>query len=191
MRWRRAAPAGSFRSQRREPRSAARRTCSFNVEFELTPAGIPGTSRRRGATACRRTGSCPPPRRHAAAAAARSAPVPTTERTRPPFVTSRPSRSPVPAWKTSAPVWSASSMPWIGSPARGRSGYPSAARTTQTAAPGCVATLSVASRPSAQANSSSARSRSSSGKMTWVSGSPKRQLNSSAIGPSEVSISPA
>ena len=47
-----------------EARTAIRgtRMCSFT--FELTLVGIPGTSRCRGAAACRRTGSCPPPRRH-------------------------------------------------------------------------------------------------------------------------------
>ena len=53
---------------------------------------------------------------------------------RPPFVTSRPSWSAVPAWKTSAPVASAASTPSIGVPWSPRSGYSPPESTTVTAA---------------------------------------------------------
>ncbi len=56
-------------------------------------------------------------------ASATVSPTPTTSRMRPPFVTSRPSWSAVPAWKTSAPVASAASTPSIGVPWSPRSGY--------------------------------------------------------------------
>jgi hypothetical protein len=46
-------------------RGEGKGTRAFNLEFEFTLAGIPVTTRHRGATACRRTGSCPPPHRHA------------------------------------------------------------------------------------------------------------------------------
>ena len=67
-------------------------------------------------------------------ASATVAPVPTTFRMRPPFVTSRPSWSAVPAWKTSAPVASAASIPSIGVPWSPRSGYSPPESTTVTAA---------------------------------------------------------
>jgi hypothetical protein len=44
------------------------------------------------------------------------APLAVTPKTRPPFVTSPVESSFVPAWKTVAPVASASAMPWIGLP---------------------------------------------------------------------------
>ncbi|MEZ5167187.1 MAG: hypothetical protein R2695_12140 [Acidimicrobiales bacterium] len=48
-----------------------------------------------------------------------------------------------------------------------------------------------ASRPSMQASAMSRRSEDSNGITTWVSGSPKRQLNSITRGPCAVSIIPA
>ena len=61
-------------------------------------------------------------------------PVAVTPRILPPFVTSVLSCSAVPAWKTNAPVASASSMPAIGEPASPAAGYDPAAITTVTAA---------------------------------------------------------
>ena len=52
-----------------------------------------------------------------ARASATVLPVPVTERILPPFVTTVPSRTAVPPWKTSAPVASAASRPEIGAPA--------------------------------------------------------------------------
>ena len=57
-------------------------------------------------------------------ASATDPPSPVTFRTRPPALTRRPSRTAVPAWKTSAPPASASSMPPICDPGSGASGYP-------------------------------------------------------------------
>jgi len=50
-------------------------------------------------------------------AAATVPPVPVTDRMRPPFVTSAPSRTAVPPWKTSAPLASAAAIPSIAAPA--------------------------------------------------------------------------
>ena len=62
-----------------------------------------------------------------------------------------------------------------------RRGSPRAARTTVTAASGPAARSTPASDPSATAASASSRSPSSRGRIAWVSGSPKRQLNSSTL----------
>src|SRR5438128_2284804 len=62
-------------------------------------------------------------------ARARSDPEAVTPSTRPPAVSNPLSPALVPAWNTAAPQ---SSIPVIGSPVRGLSGYPAADKTTQT-----------------------------------------------------------
>ena len=78
----------------------------------------------------------------------------------------------------------------MGSPVRGASGYPGAAATTHTAA-ASTNRGRVTSLPAATSASRAARSPSKRGRTTWVSGSPKRTLNSSTFGPVAVSMSPA
>src|SRR3712207_532931 len=81
--------------------------------------------------------------------------------------------------------------PEISSPEEEDSGYPSEASTTHTA----LSADQVTSRPPRSAIPaaiiSSRRSEPIRGRITCVSGSPKRQLNSSAFGPSSVTITPA
>ena len=91
------------------------------VAADHRPRPRPWPDRRRAAMSWRR---CIPGHEIASAArsataraAARSGPRPTTVRTRPPFVANPPPSSRrVPAWKTSAPVARAASMPSIASP---------------------------------------------------------------------------
>src|SRR5579884_3596079 len=66
----------------------------------------------------------------AARATATDSPTPVTSRMRPPFVTSPPSCSAVPAWNTSAPVASASETPSMRVPLSPCAGYSAPARTT-------------------------------------------------------------
>src|SRR5436305_418140 len=119
-------------------------------------------------------------------ASARVGPVAVQHSTRPPELTRVPSTRRVPAWMTPG-----ASAPLIGSPVRGVPGYPAAATTTVTADParqtsgGCSA-----SRPVAAAYSSPASGVFSNASTAWVSGSPKRQLNSITFGPSAVRTRP-
>ena len=70
-------------------------------------------------------------------------------------------------------------------------GYPAEASTTVTQSCGFHSTLAPASSPDAAAAQSSSRSLSSRGSTACVSGSPKRQLNSSTLTPASVTIRPA
>jgi hypothetical protein len=93
---------------------------------------------------------------------------------------------------TSAPAASASSIPVITSPLDDDSGYPREASTTVTAQSSDHA-ISAPSSPDGRAewSSSSSASERSRGRIAWVSGSPKRALNSSTFAPAAVIISPA
>ena len=71
---------------------------------DLTGQRLPPSPRCRAGSACRRTRFARTRRRRPRAPPRGSSPRPVTLRIRPPFVTSRPSRIAVPAWKTSAPV---------------------------------------------------------------------------------------
>ena len=100
----------------------------------------------------------------------------------------------VPAWKTSAPVASAASIPSIGDAgvaalrivAGSRARRVTAARIPMPEPPS-----SRARRAAAPAERARAGRLRASGRSDCVSGSPKRQLNSSTRGPSSVSIRPA
>jgi len=106
-------------------------------------------------------------------------PVPVTPSTRPPEVTASPFCRRVPAWNTCKSGKAAAfSSPRTTLPFSYGPGYPPAASTTQQAAPGRLRTSSPPRSPRAAAARSSNRSDSSRGSTAWVSGSPKRQLNS-------------
>ena len=119
-----------------------------------------------------------------------------TASTRPPAVTTSPSpSSAVPAWMTSTPsARSAVVEPVIDvAGARTRPGSPRAATTTATAAPSCQRERLELGEPPVgggvqQRRRAASRSSASSG---WVSGSPKRALNSITRTPRAVSASPA
>src|SRR6516165_7270404 len=85
---------------------------------------------------------------------------------------------------------SASSMPVIILPASNAPGYPPEAITTHTAGSGDHLKSPSLTRPSTDACSASSRSLSRRIRMGCVSGSPKRQLNSSTCGPLAVIIRP-
>ena len=190
-------------NSQRDRRGRRARRAPPACAHDRTPSR-PG-SRRAAQASCHRRDVAPeldaleghaarPPRRRARARRATVAPVPVTERILPPFVTTRPSRAAVPPWKTSAPAASACVEARRSRCRRSRCGPGSRApaRTTVTAA-----SLERAERdrrersPRAAAASASSRSPSSRGISTCVSGSPKRALNSSTLGPSAVSIRPA
>src|SRR4029079_16598839 len=90
-----------------------------------------------------------------------------------------------------APPASASSTPVISLPRSLPSGYAPDASTTVVAAEEANDGDAPDRSPADDTASSARRSLSSSGKTTWVSGSPNRQLNSSTLGPSSASMSPA
>ena len=128
----------------------------------------------------------------ASRADAASAPSAVTLSTLPPAVTIAPSAfRAVPAWVTCA--WApAASRPVMTSPCDEVAGYPALASTTLTAISGAHSSDAPDSPPTTvAASSSSSRSDSRRGRIAWVSGSPKRTLNSSTRGPSAVIIRPA
>ena len=114
-------------------------------------------------------------------------PRPVTLRTRPPAVTISPSRRAVPAWVISTPVERRGFVEprdhvalrrglRDSRPRRARRSRPSRRRSRPSAP---------ASPPGSRlARQRSTRSERSRGSTAWVSGSPKRQLNSSTLGPS-------
>ena len=121
----------------------------------------------------------------ASRAAAIVGPKPTTSSTRPPAVTSRPStlarrhRRRTPAMSSSS---ASASMPSMGAPVRGASGYPGDATTTHTAASSTnvgVVVDELRRRPRTPA--ARTRSDDSRGSTTCASGSPKRTLYSSEL----------
>ena len=129
-----------------------------------------------------------------ARASATSLPTAVTARTRPPAVTSRPSESrAVPEWRTcTSDSLSRVSVPTMTSPFEADSGYPAEAITTATAAPGFhTGGGTEASVPVAAPTSSGESGESSRASSGWVSGSPKRALNSTTRRPRDVSARPA
>ena len=143
------------------------------------------------ASACRRSGSARPPRRRARARRPASAPSPVTFSTRPPAVTICAVHLGRAGVETSASADASRPRDLV---AR-RRGLRDTARGEHHGH-GPVAPTTPAPRPrgrpgASAASSSSSRSLRSRGSTAWVSGSPKRQLNSSTRGPSAVSISPA
>ena len=81
--------------------------------------------------------------------------------------------------------------PWITSPLEDVSGYPLEARMTQAAEESFHFTILAVNVPVAQAIIIWPKSLSSNGNTTCVSGSPKRALNSTTLGPWGVIIRPA
>jgi len=127
-------------------------------------------------------------------ARSRAAPIdsprPITLSTRPPFVTRPPSRSAVPAWKTSAPVSSAATTPRMGVPRlAARRIVPVAKRDADGGLIG-RGQLDAASSPWAQGSERLEQVALDQRTSALVSGSPKRQLNSMTRMPSAVRISP-
>ena len=124
-------------------------------------------------------------------AASRLQPSAVTPRTRPPTVTTLPSRSPVAAWYTmmsDSPC--TSSRPRTSSPVTTSSGYPRAATTTHTAGSLAHSILTAPRSPAATPVRMGTMSDFMRATITWVSGSPKRALNSRTFGPCSVIISP-
>ena len=113
-----------------------------------------------------------------------SRPRPVTLRTRPPAVTISPSRSAVPAWVTSAQLAPASSRPADHVALRG--GRRVAGGGEDEGHRPVVGELRLGARQAARlarGQQRSSRSERSRGSTAWVSGSPKRALNSSTFGP--------
>ena len=160
----------------------------------VSPCLSVGDARRRPGRRCRCASACPrtrsarPPRRRARGPRPASGPSPVTFRTRPPAVTSSPASSrAVPAWVTSTPSGTAveaadhvalrRALP--GSRPRRGPRSPPSRRANSASTPGEPARLARGEAELEQVG----RSR---GSTAWVSGSPKRQLNSSTFGPASV-----
>ena len=126
---------------------------------------------------------------------ARSGPWPVTASTRPPAVTRRPVavRRPTPAQKTVTPVDGRGRVEALDdvAGARRRAGSPRPRSTTVTAASSPKVGRRRERAGGRRGEQLAEVARSSRGSTTWVSGSPKRTLYSSILGPSGVSISPA
>src|SRR5665213_3085570 len=117
-----------------------------------------------------------------------------THSTRPPVTTTESPSSAVPAWKTltGAAASSTSSRPRMMSALRGASGYPAAATTTPSAVRRSHCASASSSVPSIACTTMSTKSDLRRIRIGCVSGSPRRQLNSSARGcPSASIITPA
>ena len=161
------------------PRTEARSLRLFATRRPPRPARCPR------AVALRGSGSGLRRRTRCARASASVGPVAVTPSSRPPFVTSRPSLSAVPAWKTSAPDASASPTPSIGRAAiAGMAGYRPPRRRPSPPPPRAAEVGVRRVTPCGGRRSAARRSPSTSGSTDCVSGSPNRQLYSSTRGPS-------